>query len=80
MRTIEGAGTVPEPGEEWDPGHPRNNSFVVTWPLASYQGSRIPDIPDPASYIWSLWWVAHQIMHLANPWSTGQLAAPAGGQ
>ena len=53
---------------------------VVTWPLASYLGRRVPDIPDPASYIWSLWWVAHQVMHLANPWSTVQMAAPAGVQ
>lgn len=28
--------------------------------------------------VWSLWWVAHQITHLANPWSTTHLAAPVG--
>jgi NAD(P)-dependent dehydrogenase (short-subunit alcohol dehydrogenase family) len=26
-----GAEPVPEAGEEWDPMHPRNNSFVVAW-------------------------------------------------
>jgi hypothetical protein len=29
---------------------------IVTWPLATYLGGRLPDIPDPASYVWSLWW------------------------
>jgi hypothetical protein len=41
--------------------------IIVTWPLATYQGGRLPDIPDPASYLWSLWWVDHQVTHLSNP-------------
>jgi hypothetical protein len=53
---------------------------VVTWPLATYLRGRLPDIDDPASYVWSLWWVAHQVTHLANPWFTPRLAAPAGVQ
>ena len=53
---------------------------AVTWPLASYLRGRLPDIEDPASYVWSLWWVAHQITHLGNPWFTPRLAAPAGVQ
>jgi len=53
---------------------------VVTWPLATYLRGRLPDIDDPASYVWSLWWVAHQVIHLANPWFTPRLAAPAGVQ
>jgi hypothetical protein len=44
--------------------------IIVTWPLATYLGGRLPDIPDPASYVWSLWWVAHQVTHLSNPWFT----------
>jgi hypothetical protein len=51
---------------------------AVTWPLATYLRGRLPDIEDPASYVWSLWWVAHQITHLGNPWFTPRLAAPAG--
>lgn len=53
---------------------------AVTWPLATYLRGRLPDIEDPASYVWSLWWVAHQITHLGNPWFTPRLAAPAGVQ
>jgi hypothetical protein len=51
---------------------------AVTWPLATYLPGRLPDIHDPASYVWSLWWVAHQVTHLGNPWFTPGLAAPAG--
>ena len=51
---------------------------AVTWPLATYLRGRLPDFPDPASYVWSLWWVAHQVTHLGNPWFTARLAAPAG--
>jgi hypothetical protein len=54
--------------------------MAVTWPLATYLPGRLPDIHDPASYVWSLWWVAHQVTHLGNPWFTPQLAAPAGVQ
>jgi hypothetical protein len=54
--------------------------IIVTWPLATYLGGRLPDIPGPASYVWSLWWVAHQVTHLSDPWFTPRLAAPAGVQ
>jgi len=30
------------------------------------------------SYVWDLWWVAHQAAHLGNPWFTNLMAAPAG--
>jgi hypothetical protein len=54
---------------------------AVTWPLATHLGGgRLPDIPDPASYVWSLWWVAHQVIRLRNPWFTRRLAAPGGVQ
>jgi hypothetical protein len=54
---------------------------ALTWPRAAYlaQG-RLPTVSDISSYVWDLWWVAHQVAHLANPWSTSQLAAPAGVQ
>ncbi len=54
--------------------------IAVTWPLATYLRGRLPDITDPASYVWSLWWVAHQVTHLGNPWFTPRLAAPVGVQ
>ncbi len=39
---------------------------------------RVPAVRDVSSYVWDLWWVAHQAAHLGNPWFTGQMAAPAG--
>jgi hypothetical protein len=33
-----------------------------------------------AAFVWDLWWVAHQVVHLANPWSTHAMAAPVGVQ
>ena len=53
---------------------------AATWPLATYLRGRLPDIHDPASYVWSLAWVAHQVTHLGNPWFTPRLAAPVGVQ
>src|SRR5215468_4336174 len=42
--------------------------IAVTWPRAAYlvQG-RLPNYGDVVSYVWDLWWVAHQIAHLGNP-------------
>jgi hypothetical protein len=52
---------------------------AVTWPRAAYlvQG-RLPGYLDVVSYVWDLWWVAHQVSHLGNPFATGYMAAPAG--
>jgi hypothetical protein len=52
--------------------------IAATWPSASYLGGRLPDKGDVSSYVWDLWWVAHQAAHLGNPWFTGSMAAPAG--
>jgi hypothetical protein len=52
--------------------------IVVTWPRASYLAGRLPATADTASYVWSFWWVAHQVTHLGNPWFTPYLAAPVG--
>ena len=51
---------------------------AVTWPLASYLTGRLPASRDVAIYVWDMWWVAHQIVHLHNPWTTTYLAAPTG--
>jgi hypothetical protein len=51
---------------------------AATWPLPSYITGRLPLSRDVSIYVWNLWWVAHQIVHLHNPWSTSYLAAPVG--
>ncbi len=53
--------------------------IVVTWPQATflYRG-RVPNVRDVASYVWALWWVAHQVVHLGNPFFTSYMAAPVG--
>ena len=51
---------------------------AATWPLASYITGRLPVSRDVAIYVWNLWWVAHQVIHLHNPWSTTYMAAPVG--
>ena len=51
---------------------------AATWPLATYLTGRLPASRDVAVYVWDMWWVAHQIIGLHNPWSTSYLAAPAG--
>jgi hypothetical protein len=51
---------------------------AATWPLPSYITGRLPLSRDVSIYVWNLWWVAHQIIHLHDPWSTTYLAAPVG--
>ena len=53
---------------------------AVSWPRASYLAGRLPATVDQGGYVWSFWWVAHQIAHLGNPWFTRRLAAPVGMQ
>lgn len=53
---------------------------AATWPQAIGLTGRLPRSGDVASYVWGLWWVAHQVSHLGNPWFTGHLAAPVGAQ
>jgi hypothetical protein len=52
----------------------------VTWPRAAYLTGRLPRTRDVATYVWSLQWMAHQLVHLGNPWFTTAQAAPAGVQ
>ncbi len=51
---------------------------AATWPLSSYITGRLPASRDVAIYVWDMWWMAHEIIHLHNPWSTTYLAAPVG--
>lgn len=51
---------------------------LATWPRALYFPSRMPLSADQSQYVWSMWWVARQIIHLGNPWVSSHLAAPVG--
>jgi hypothetical protein len=54
---------------------------VVTWPMApSLAGGTLLRVPDVSSYVWALWWMAHQVAHLSDPWFTQYMAAPVGVQ
>ena len=51
----------------------------VTWPMtAKLADGQLPWNPDVASYVWALWWLAHQVAHLGNPFATTYMAAPVG--
>jgi hypothetical protein len=52
--------------------------IALTWPRTSYLTGRLPANTDQAQYVWSLWWAAHQVAHLSNPWFTPLQAAPGG--
>ena len=52
--------------------------IALTWPRAAYRTGEVPAVRDVGSYVWDLWWVAHQVAHLGNPWFTSRMAAPAG--
>jgi hypothetical protein len=53
--------------------------IALTWPRASYLARhRLPKTRDVSGYVWDLWWTAHQVAHLGNPWFTGHMAAPVG--
>ncbi len=53
---------------------------AVTLPRATLMTGRLPLTGDQAQYVWSMWWVAHQVSHLSNPYFTNHLAAPVGVQ
>jgi len=53
---------------------------AVTWPRAQYLTGRLPMNADQAEYVWNMWWVAHQLVHLGNPFYTHALADPVGVQ
>jgi hypothetical protein len=52
---------------------------ALTWPRATYLTRHLlPETRDVSGYVWDLWWTAHQIAHLGNPWYTNHMAAPVG--
>jgi hypothetical protein len=54
---------------------------IVTWPTARNLGDgHLIKVPDISSYMWALWWMAHQVAHLGDPWFTTYMAAPVGVQ
>ena len=53
--------------------------IALTWPRTTYLWRHLlPETRDTSSYVWDLWWIAHQVVHLANPWYTNHMAAPVG--
>jgi hypothetical protein len=55
--------------------------IALTWPRVTYPARHLlPESRDVASYVWDLWWTAHQIIHLGNPFYTHYMAAPVGTQ
>ncbi|HEX9030736.1 MAG TPA: hypothetical protein VF834_02745 [Streptosporangiaceae bacterium] len=51
----------------------------ATWPRFTWLADgKLPATSDASSYVWGLWWVAHQLAHLGNPFFTRYLAAPVG--
>jgi len=54
---------------------------AATWPDATYlTGRQLPAVRDVSGYVWDLWWIAHQVVHLGNPFFTSHMAAPVGVQ
>jgi hypothetical protein len=53
--------------------------IALTWPRATYLSRHLlPETRDVSGYVWDLWWTAHQVVHLGNPWFTSRMAAPVG--
>src|SRR5712691_949420 len=53
--------------------------IAATWPRFNYlTGGKVPRTTDEASFIWGMWWVAHQVTNLGNPFFTHLMAAPVG--
>ena len=55
--------------------------IAATWPRITYlTGGKLPANRDAVEYVWDFWWVAHQLVHLGNPFYTTYMAAPVGAQ
>jgi hypothetical protein len=52
--------------------------IVVTWPRVTYLAGRLPNARDSAEYSWDMWWMARQLLHLGNPFTTHYMIAPVG--
>lgn len=53
--------------------------IAATWPRFTYLiDGKLPRTTDTASFVWGMWWIAHQVLHLGNPFFTKAMAAPVG--
>ena len=53
----------------------------ATWPRFTYLATgKVPRTADTAAFVWGMWWIAHQVVHLGNPFFTTYMAAPVGTQ
>src|SRR5258708_4586224 len=53
--------------------------IAATWPRFTWLANgKMPATSDESEYVWDLWWVAHQLAHLSNPFFTTYMAAPVG--
>lgn len=53
--------------------------IAATWPRFTYLADgKLPKTTDTASFVWGMWWIAHQVVHLGNPFLTNHMAAPVG--
>lgn len=51
----------------------------ATWPRFTWMADgKLPANSDVSSYVWNMWWLAHQLGDLGNPFFTRYMAAPAG--
>ena len=55
--------------------------IAATWPRGAYLfEGKLQATRDAGVYVWDFWWMAHQVLHLSNPWYTRAIAAPVGWQ
>ena len=52
--------------------------IAVTWPRVTYLAGKLPNARDSAEYTWDMWWMARQLLHLGNPFTTRYMIAPVG--
>ena len=51
----------------------------ATWPRFTWLADgKLPATADVSGYVWNMWWLAHQLGNLGNPFFTSYMAAPAG--
>src|SRR5215475_9292692 len=51
----------------------------ATWPRFTWlTDGKLPATSDVSGYVWNMWWLAHQLGDLGNPFFTNDMAAPAG--
>ena len=51
----------------------------ATWPRFTWLADgKLPATSDTSGYVWNMWWLAHQLGQLGNPFFTTYMAAPAG--